>query len=114
MNREHGLQERSDYEIIAGYCERDGLLRDEIQTRSRGTLFEWQRRFCEPTDGQWKVFSQTLKFFKIATATPTYGHFRVKNNGGGGRIKLTQKLFQNWNNMTAGLMNCGIPAAPSP
>ena len=91
LNREHGLQERSDYESVAGYCERDGLLRDEIQTRrSRGKLFEKQRRFCEPADGQWKVFSQTLKFFKTANATPTYGRFRVKNNGGGGRIKLTQ------------------------
>ena len=80
LNREHSLQERSDYESVAGYCERDGLLRDEIQTRrSRGTLFEWQRRFCEPADGQWKVFSQMLKFFKTANATPTYGRFRVKN-----------------------------------
>ena len=31
LNREHGLQERSDYESVAGYCERDGLPLDEIQ-----------------------------------------------------------------------------------
>ena len=65
--REHGLRERNDYESVAGYCKRDGLLRNEIQTRSgRGTLFEWDRRFCEPADGQWKVvvlFSVTVVWF---------------------------------------------------
>ena len=55
LNREHGLQERSDYESVAGYCERDGLLRDEIQTRrSRGHFLSGRDVFVSLPTGSGK------------------------------------------------------------